>query len=69
MTLPLIHRTAPKIAKRISEVLGENFPVERVYQWRDAGKIRTFNLGPNVCARDDTLIEDLTGGQDAGVVA
>jgi hypothetical protein len=54
-------RTAPVIAKRIGEILGEEFPEERVYQWRDAGKIRTFNIGPNVCIRDDTLVEDLTG--------
>ena len=54
---PRVLRTAPVIAKRIGEILGEpGFPPERVYQWRDAGKIRTFNIGPNVCARDDTLI-------------
>ena len=62
-----VFRTAPVIAKRIGEILGEEFPEERVYQWRDAGKIRTFNIGPNVCARDDTLIEDLTGGQRAAL--
>jgi hypothetical protein len=42
-----VHRTAKKIAARISEVFGEPFPEERVYQWRDTGKLRTFNIGPN----------------------
>ena len=58
---PRVHRTAPVIAKRISEILGEKFPDERVYQWADAGKIRIFRIGPNIAARDDTLVEDLTG--------
>ena len=47
------------------EFLGEAFPEERVYQWAEAGKIRTFKIGPNVCARDDTLVEDLTGQRAA----
>jgi len=62
---PRVHRTAPAIARRISEILGEKFPDERVYQWADAGKIRVFRIGPNVCARDDTLVEDLTGQRAA----
>jgi hypothetical protein len=57
----IVHRTAKKIADRISEIFNEPFPEERVYQWRDTGKLRTFNIGPNVCIRDDILIEDLTG--------
>jgi hypothetical protein len=56
-----VHRGAKKIAARISEIFDEEFPEERVYQWRDTGKIRTFNIGPNICIRDDILIEDLTG--------
>jgi hypothetical protein len=61
-TTPRVHRTAPVMRERIAEVLHEpDFPVERVYQWAKAGKIRTFYLGPNLCARDDHLIEDLTG--------
>jgi hypothetical protein len=62
---PRVHRTAPVIARRIGEILGEEFPEERVYQWADAGKIRVFRIGPNVCARDDTLVEDLTGQRTA----
>jgi hypothetical protein len=62
---PRVHRTAPRIAKRAGEILGEDFPVERVYQWRDAGKLRTFKIGPNDCIRDDVLIEDLTGAKVA----
>ena len=60
-TAPRVHRTAAVIARRISEILGEDFPEERVYQWAQAGKIRIFRIGPNVCVRDDMLIEDLTG--------
>jgi hypothetical protein len=60
-----VHRTAKKIAARISEVFGESFPEERVYQWRDTGKLRTFQIGPNVCIRDDILLEDLTGQRAA----
>jgi hypothetical protein len=60
-----VHRKAKKIAERITEILGEPFPEERVYQWRDAGKLRTFNIGPNVCIRDDVLLEDLTGQRAA----
>jgi hypothetical protein len=60
-TTPRVHRTASVIARRIGEILGENFPEERVYQWADAGKIRIFRIGPNIAARDDTLVEDLTG--------
>jgi hypothetical protein len=63
--IPLVHRTARKIAKRAGEILGEEFPEERVYQWRDAGKLRTFKIGPNDCIRDDVLIEDLTGQRAA----
>jgi hypothetical protein len=61
----IVHRTAKRIAGRIGEILGEEFPEERVYQWRDTGKLRTFNIGPNVCIRDDILIEDLTGQRAA----
>jgi hypothetical protein len=64
-TTPRVHRTAPVIAKRIGEILGEEFPKERVYQWAEAAKIRTFKIGPNICARDDTLVEDLTGQRAA----
>ena len=46
-----VHRTAPVIAKRIGEILGENFAEHLVYQWAEAGKIRVFRIGPNVCAR------------------
>jgi hypothetical protein len=60
-----VHRTAAVIARRISEILGENFPEERVYQWADAGKIRIYRIGQNICARDDTLVEDLTGQRGA----
>jgi hypothetical protein len=56
-----VHRTAKKIAARISEIFGEPFPEERVYQWRDTGKLRTFKIGPQDCIRDDVLLEDLTG--------
>jgi hypothetical protein len=60
-----VHRTAPKITKRIREVLNEpDFPVERTYQWAAAGKFRHFYIGPNICARDDFLVEDLTGGRE-----
>jgi hypothetical protein len=63
---PRVHRKAPAIRDRIAEVLNEpDFPVERVYQWAEAGKIRVFRIGPNVCARDDTLVEDLTGQRAA----
>jgi hypothetical protein len=58
---PITHRTARKIAERISQILGEEFPEERVYQWRDSGKIRCFSIGSSVAAREDTLLEDLTG--------
>ena len=61
----IVHRTAPKIAKRISEILGEEFPPEKVYPWIKSGKIRSFHIGPNLCARDDFLVEDLTGGREA----
>jgi hypothetical protein len=62
----ITHRTAPKITIRIRQILDEpDFPVARTYQWAAAGKFRHFYLGPNLCARDDTLIEDLTG-QRAG---
>jgi hypothetical protein len=51
---------------RIRQVLDEpDFPIERTYQWAKSGKIRTFKIGPNICARDDTLVEDLTGGREA----
>jgi hypothetical protein len=56
-----VHRGAKKIAARISEILDEQFSETKVYQWRDAGKIRTYSIGPSICVRDDTLIEDLTG--------
>jgi hypothetical protein len=60
---PRVLRTAPVIARRIGEILGEAFPPERVYQWRDAGKLPgMFKIGPNDAIRDDVLIEDLTGG-------
>jgi hypothetical protein len=59
----IVHRTAPKITSRIRQVLNEpDFPVERTYQWAAANKFRHFYIGPNLCARDDYLIEDLTGG-------
>jgi hypothetical protein len=58
---PRVHRTAPKIAQRISEILGEDFPWERVYQWSDAGKLRCHRIGPNLAIADDILVEDLTG--------
>jgi hypothetical protein len=62
---PRVHRTAPVIAKRISEILGEEFAEYLVYQWAEAGKIRIFKIGPNICARDDFLVEDLTGQRAA----
>jgi hypothetical protein len=62
----VVHRTAPRITTRIREILAEpDFPVDRTYQWVKSGKIRVFYLGPNLCARDDTLIEDLTGARQA----
>jgi hypothetical protein len=61
----IVHRTAKRIAVRIGEILGEQFPEERVYQWRDTGKLRTFSIGPNICIRDDILVEDLTGQRAA----
>jgi hypothetical protein len=57
-----VHRGASRIAARISEIFGEEFPESRVYQWRDAGKLRTFTIGANVCIRDDVLVEDLSDG-------
>jgi hypothetical protein len=60
-----VHRTAKRIAARIAEVFGEPFPEERVYQWRDTGKLRTFNIGPQIAIRDDVLLEDLTGQRAA----
>ena len=63
---PRVHRTAPAIAKRIGEILDEpDFPPERVYQWRDNGRIRCFSLGSHVCALDTDLVEDLTGARAA----
>jgi hypothetical protein len=56
-----VHRTAPKIAERMGEILGEPFSDDQVYQWVEAKKIRTFKLGPHICALDTTLLEDLTG--------
>jgi hypothetical protein len=62
----VVHRTAPKITARIRQVLNEpDFPVERTYQWAAANKFRHFYIGPNLCARDDFLVEDLTGGREA----
>ena len=58
---PRVHRTGVRIAIRASEILHEEVPVSKIYAWRDAGKIRTFNHGGNVCANDDELVEDLTG--------
>ena len=56
-----VHRGARRIAERIEQVLGEKIPDYLVYQWSDSGKIRTFHIGASVCARDDFLLEDLTG--------
>jgi hypothetical protein len=57
-----VHRTARAIAQRIGEILGEpDFPVSKVYAWRDVKKIRVFPIGTHIAARDDHLIEDLTG--------
>jgi hypothetical protein len=65
----IVHRTAPKITIRIREILGEpDFPVERTYQWAARKKFRHYYIGPNICARDDFLVEDLTtgtGGREA----
>jgi hypothetical protein len=61
----ITHIKAKKIAQRISEILAEPFSEERVYQWRAAGKIRCFTIGSSVAARDDTLVEDLTGQRAA----
>jgi hypothetical protein len=58
---PRVHYTAPKIARRASEILNEPVPVSKIYAWRDAGKIRTHNHGATVCANDHDLVEDLTG--------
>jgi hypothetical protein len=60
-----VHLRAPKIAKRAGEILDEDWPTERVYQWIAAGKLRAFKIGPHFAIEDSVLIEDLTGGPKA----
>ena len=58
---PLVHKTARRIARRATEVLGEEVNEDDVYRWRYLKRIRTFDFGGNICANDSELVEDLTG--------
>lgn len=58
---PLIHRTAERIAKRMSEILGETISVDQVYAWRHKGLLHTYELGGTIAITEMQLLQDLSG--------
>jgi hypothetical protein len=57
----LVHRGAERIARRMSEILGEPITTDMVYGWRAAGKLNCHEIGGSIAISEARLLEDLSG--------